>query len=590
MFHQEIFKTENQQAAIQQYKPIALWSGRLILPTPEQRQPDGAVLIEIHNAAPAFKNLIGKIIWLRWHSNQDLQNYLKTVTKNVEFTPETLNSKKNGNIYPQRLNKLQKVGPLESLAGAHLQDDVIVMLSGRVEVSLEQNSLIIREEPIIITGKITALITIIQPFDAQKNQFLVRHYNKTSNDFDGPWEIIEIPQTPPNRVGYQPFTNHLIEKSPLNNTGWYIYGERNSQGMFVVKAIEPREIFLLKPSEIRCGLQASQTYLKIENWNKTPAQKGLAKTTLLAPNHSNQKEAIAPWKEGDKAIVIHLFGGIGGQKAEPHTPLVITGHFSYGIATVIKDPFTDELRFDIVYWQVYTHNPEGIISAAVKWQNYMGDLQIGWAGARPVSDILVKFEPVTKDYQFDKISLSPIAEFTRQLQIITARYRIGDGTGAAILTPAKSCVQDSNQALYVTLKKVQAKVMGKDKTSTDSGQILEWLLSHPNHSEKIRFDRLENLAKYLEKNLVPLGIVQPDWRKNLEQVSGVSGKDGILKTFFKTLTTWRTMLPRRTHDEIAMILLKNGADLWVLRSNQIGGFDPEIEPLAPTGIFGHRRG
>ena len=132
--------------------------------------------------------------------------------------------------------------------------------------------------------------------------------------------------------------------------------------------------------------------------------------------------------------------------------------------------------------------------------------------------------------------------------------------------------------------------MGKDKTYPDSGKILEWLLSHPNHSEKIRFDRLENLAKSLEKNLVPLGIVQPDWRKNLEQVSGVSGKDGILKTLLKTLTTWRTMLPRRAHDEIAMILLKHGADLWVLRTNQIGGFDPEIEPLAPTGIFGHRRG
>jgi predicted Abi (CAAX) family protease len=44
------------------------------------------------------------------------------------------------------------------------------------------------------------------------------------------------------------------------------------------------------------------------------------------------------------------------------------------------------------------------------------------------------------------------------------------------------------------------------------------------------------------------------------------------------------MLPRRTQDEIAKILLKQGEFLWIIRTNQVGGFDPDIEPIAPTGL------
>lgn len=54
------------------------------------------------------------------------------------------------------------------------------------------------------------------------------------------------------------------------------------------------------------------------------------------------------------------------------------------------------------------------------------------------------------------------------------------------------------------------------------------------------------------------------------------------------LTTWRTLLPRRAHDEIAAIFLKNQASIWSIRTNQVGGFDPDIEPLAPTALLSHR--
>jgi len=48
------------------------------------------------------------------------------------------------------------------------------------------------------------------------------------------------------------------------------------------------------------------------------------------------------------------------------------------------------------------------------------------------------------------------------------------------------------------------------------------------------------------------------------------------------------MLPRRANDEIATILLKHGAKLWFVRTNQVGGFEDNITPIAPTALLGHR--
>jgi predicted Abi (CAAX) family protease len=52
------------------------------------------------------------------------------------------------------------------------------------------------------------------------------------------------------------------------------------------------------------------------------------------------------------------------------------------------------------------------------------------------------------------------------------------------------------------------------------------------------------------------------------------------------LLSWRSMLPRRAHDDVAAVLLRHGAGLWFLRTNQIPGGDPEIKPLAPTLLLG----
>jgi predicted Abi (CAAX) family protease len=41
------------------------------------------------------------------------------------------------------------------------------------------------------------------------------------------------------------------------------------------------------------------------------------------------------------------------------------------------------------------------------------------------------------------------------------------------------------------------------------------------------------------------------------------------------------MLPRKASDTITELCLDHGAALWVLRTNQVGGENPDIEPVAP---------
>jgi len=576
---------ENSPAVAYLYKPIALWHGRLILPSNEQRQPYGTVFFEVINAPKKYQNFIGKTAFLKWNTNREVQFFVHAVSQDINFTQETKKSQKSGNIHPDRLNGWRNVGPLETLAGTRLEDSVTVMLRRPVIAihysSSDRHELTIDREPVQIIGRLCALVSILQRKEPDSDKFIVRHFNKTSQQFDGAAEIIRIPQVQPDKNGVARSTNHLIEQSPLNPDGWYIYGEKDEENMFVVQAIEPRKIAQLIPDETHFGLEKSLAYLNSKNWENTPAQKGQAKRVLLTPNDATENASISPWQEGDIGIVIHSFGGIGGKKGERSPLGIVTGHFAFGVAKVVRDRFTGEMRFDIEYKQVYAHNPDGIVAGSSKWQSYMGDLQRGWLGDRPVCDIICKLDCVCCDYDFDGITLSPLTELNQQLDIMMARYRSGDGTGASLVTPATSCVQDSSQAIYATIKKITSEI-------ESNPQIQDWLKTHPTDAQTQRFNQLVALGESLETVLMPLGIVRPDWRKN-PRLAGIDSE--LKKTFFagilnliKAAISYRTMLPRRTQDEIAQIFLKQGAFLWIIRTNQVGGFDPDIEPIAPTGL------
>lgn len=567
------------------YQPIALWYGRLILPSQEQRLPYGSVFFEVFNAPKKYQNFIGKTALLKWSTNRKVQFFVHGVTQDIKFTKQTKNSQQAGNIHPDRLNGLQNVGPLETLAGSRLEDSVTVMLRRPVMAmnysSPDHNELTIDREPVQIIGHSCALISIIKRQEPESDKFIVRHFNKISQQFDSPAEIIRIPQVKPDKNGVARSTNYLIEQSSLNLDGWYIYGEPDGDNIFVIQAIEPRKITRLIPDETRFGLQKSLAYLNDENWQNTPTQKGQAKIVLLSPNEDRKNDRTCPWQEGDIGIVIHCFGGIGGKKAEAAPLGIVTGHFAFGIAKVVRDRFTNELRFDIEYKQVYAHNPDGIVAGSSKWQSYMGDLERGWLGDRPICDMICKLDCVCYDYNFDGIELSPLDELNQQFDIMMARYRSGDGTGASLVTPATSCVQDSSQAIYATIKKITAEI-------ESNPQIQDWLKANPTDAQTKRFHELVALGQSLEKVLIPLSIVRSDWRKNAK-LAGINANSkksrfAIVTNPLKAAISYRTMLPRRTQDEIAKILLKQGAFLWIIRTNQVGGLDANIEPIAPTGL------
>ncbi|NJR17114.1 MAG: CPBP family intramembrane metalloprotease [Calothrix sp. CSU_2_0] len=578
------------------YKPVANWIGRLILPTKQQLQ-DGLdwVWIEVQSAPPTAENLVGKTVRLQWQKNQDLLAYVEAVTRDINFTPEVLQSQKQGIIHPFRLNDIRQVGVLRSLAGASPNDDVIVALDANTIITQSQEKSIIEidREPILITGKFYGLVKIIKPIQPnfkssyknilppKQNQyhdyFLVKHYNPNSHNFDGIEDTIRIPQQAIDTRNFAPSTPQQIEKSPAGKNGWYIYGANDVNNLFTVQAIAPYSLFQIQPNQTIIGEELSLNYIQKLNWQNTQANKGKLNTVFINP-----VESTSTWQKGDKAILLHSFGGIGGKKAEPLGVVeTITGHFAFGTAEVIEDKFTKQLRFDIKYHQIYAHNPDGIIPGTHTWANYMGNLQHGWLSTRPVSDILIKYEPVTQDYDFDGVKLSPFNQFQQQLQIAIARYRVGDGTGGAMVSPATSCVQDSSQALYATILAIKSQV-------AQNRQIQAWLKANPNHPQTLRFQQLIELGKSLEKQLAPLGIVRADWQSQASILAGTRKTTNIFKdgSIWAGLTTWRTMMPRQAHDDIATIFLKRGAIMQILRTNQVGGWQADIIPLAPTVFFG----
>jgi predicted Abi (CAAX) family protease len=250
------------------------------------------------------------------------------------------------------------------------------------------------------------------------------------------------------------------------------------------------------------------------------------------------------------------------------------GHFSFGIARVLREPLTDKLRFDLDYRQIFTHSPEAVIAGSVGWTRFMGDRQYGRAGFRPVAQVLVKFPPFTEDYDFDGVTFSPMNRLVRELDVMAARYRIGDGTGTTSVSPVNSCVQDSVQALLTALNRMVAEFQLNPL-------MLKWLREHPDHEQTQRFCLLMDLLKSLESNLQPLGFTRRDWRTG-ELTLGRFAGETPGQTLINTLASWRSILPRMANDIMAMIFLQLGATVWIIRANQIGGHDPDIEPIAPT--------
>jgi len=567
----------HQTPPAQWYRAIAPWMGRLILPDHEQRSQIQGALFEVHHAPPEHQALVGKVVILRWSQHPTVQRWVKAVTKDVHFSTDAeYSSVYGGLVHPDRLNHWKQVDPLESLAGSHPNDDLIVMLEGAIAVepsaSLSYPAILaIQQQPAQITGRYYGLVRFLRSTSADR--YLVAHFNPQTRDFDGGEEVISLPPVVADQNNCDPSSTRNLEQSPLNETGWYIYGALDRSNQFVVQSLAPRRLLRVQPDRVLFGRETAYRYVRKEAWANAVEQKGQVSSVLCAAQENGSSSvnqaAIDEWQEGDRALLLHVYGGIGGNKREPAaaTPIFF-GHFAYGLATVVHDPLSQERRFDIRYYQVYTHNADGLVAGTLHWSRYMGDRQFGWAGVRPVCDVLIRLDSLSRWYEVAGERRSPLSSILASLVAMTARYRIGDGTGGTYVGPANNCSQDSNQAVFAALQFL----------ANQTNWLSDWAEHHPQNQEDIQ--QLLHLGQTLKLRLQPLGNPRADWAKN-EFNLGSTLEDKPIQNLLNGIGSWRTLLPRKASDTIVKVFLEYGASVWVLRTNQIGGNDPDIEPIAP---------
>lgn len=594
-----------QTATPQNYLPVADWAGRLILPDRAAAEATDRDWVWMEVLTSPDAALVGQRVRLQWRETPETQAFLALVTRGIEFNEAALESVAKGIVHPTRLNGWAKVGPLQSLAGTRPQDDMLVALPPVFLSSPDPAGhpvLQIEEMPTQIPERFYGLVQILgpaagYPVPAQcpgraacPSDFVqVRHYNPASQAFDGPTETVHIPQVPAHpKTGVFQSTPQDLAESAAGESGWYLYGSPDATGTFVVRAIMPRRLFQLRPQQVLVGQAQGLNHLRFGNWRGTPRRKGTFDSVLVKAQDGANPEPT--WTVGDRLLLLHLFGGIGGELAEPRSvPGTVTGHFAFGLGDIITDPFTQEPQIRVIYDQVYSHNAQGIVAGRTLWAEYSGNLRRGWMGTRPVVDALVFLPALSHPYTLGDLTFSPLVELDRQLAVMMARYRTGDGTGASIVTPAQSCVQDSSQALYETIR-----VLRNQVSSSPTAQ--DWLANHPNDPQAKRFQDLVALGQRLQGQLVPLGIVRPDWRDNASVLTGIEGETPTgatptsafanETTWLNNLLSWRTVIPRVAHDNMAAIFLQQGGDLWFLNTYQVGGDDPTILPLAATPLFG----
>ncbi|HEY9729891.1 MAG TPA: CPBP family glutamic-type intramembrane protease, partial [Chroococcales cyanobacterium] len=138
-----------------------------------------------------------------------------------------------------------------------------------------------------------------------------------------------------------------------------------------------------------------------------------------------------------------------------------------------------------------------------------------------------------------------------------------------------------SQALFATIQQIKQQV-------SSTPEIQQWLKAHPDDSQTQRFQQLVSLGEDIEQRLIPLGILRADWQQNSKALAGTNFRGDFTSDTspFAGLTTWRTMVPRQAQDELSSLFLQHGAKLWFLRTNQVGGWDADIAPLAPTALLG----
>ncbi len=499
------------------FRAVAPWVGRLVLP-PRDARVDGC-WFDIWCAPPEYAALRGRTVRLTWKSSADVQRRRRAALRDVNFSARARYAARYGGIVmPTRLNRWRLVDPLESLAGARPLDDTVVRVVD-AEFDPVNATLYVGREPVQTTGAYYGLVRFVAPLDAAATRWHAVHYAAGARDFSGAAVELALPPIVPDRRGLRNAIAAGLDASPLNHDGWYVYGGADASGTFVVQALIPRALLAVEPQRRLPDAASTVAWSRKRAWRTLASEPGTVDSV-----------ADAVWSVGDRALLVHTYGGIADARARRRHGLYF-GHFAYGVAEVVHDPIADEPRFELVYDQLYAQNEDGITAGAQHCSRYLGDRQFGWGGIRPVCDALIRAPRV--DELLD--ALRP------HLEAAAARYRVGDGFGGVFVGPARNCSQDSDRALLAALR--EPSVAGP-------------------------------LAAELRRRLNSAGYLAPDLLDR-------SVEDAPLATLFAALASWRSIVPRVAFATVLRAFARHGASLRVQISSQVGGRRDDVRSIVP---------
>jgi predicted Abi (CAAX) family protease len=213
-----------------------------------------------------------------------------------------------------------------------------VRLRGPVQV--RQDRLEVQAEPLQTTGLALALVRFIAPLGQEKWQ--VRPYCKQRRRFEGEPFVVRLPTPVALVTGQLPATAEGIERSRPNDDGWYVSGVPDGEGAFVVQSLVPRSMIRFAPERILPAPREGWRYAKREAWQQLQA--GSTSSVLISGRRAKPAELLAEWQAGDRVLVLHVFGGIGGAQQEDGLLFGRSlGHFAYGIADLEIEPLAAEL-------------------------------------------------------------------------------------------------------------------------------------------------------------------------------------------------------------------------------------------------------
>lgn len=544
------------------YQPIAAWTGQLIHPDVKRRDPAGGVLFKIEQSPD--RKMIGKTVWLRWSTIEPWNQWFHSRRYDVNIDAKRLaKAIKDGLNPPVAIDGWEKVSPLESLSGARPGDMTVMLRNPKWDGS----ALYIEEEPVQICGNSMGLVRFLDRLGDDRR--VVVHFNPATGSFSGPKDVIKIPAVYFSRANTPVARSSTvgIEKSPLNQDGWYIYG-RHEGGTFVAEAIEPRAAFMLQADKTVQGAREVKSYISREHFDDL--RPGLLQRTEMISGEYER------WEEGDRGLLVHLFGWREHPDEDGPAKMMglVTGHFAFGLAQVIRCPLSGDLRWDLEYRQVYAHNREGVVSGSMKWHNYSGSLRRGWMYTIPISDTIIRM-PEMAPYDFDGWEVKPWKGFNRQLEQMQSLYRVGAGGGISGVKQDVSCVQDSHAALYSALRMFE-------ETIAKTGRVKAWLSGKGADGDEVkRYLKMLLLVRDVKRNIAAFGIPQTNWREFFNKPLGTRDPNAVVSLINMILSA-RSVFPRKGNDNLLRMAADKGYQMWSVLTCQIGGEIPKLIPLAPT--------